>query len=568
MTITQDKRNILGACLENCVHVAGVLNFMQIAEEFGCETQFLGPAVPISKIIAAIHTSTANIIAISYRLTPEVGIQYLTSFIQQIRAKNLDNRIYLLGCLPELAETAKKLHFFRKIFQGGESIDEIALLLKGEVIQKQKPEEVSTLLERIALKSPYPIIRTHFGLTSLNKTLDGVNKIAESKLVDVISIAPDQPAQEWLQHPDILKTLPSGAGGVPIRSENDLQQLYDYSRCGNYPLLRIYAGTQDLIQNAALFERTLNNAWTATPIFWYSELDGRGPAKLFNAITEHFDNIRWHARHNIPVEVNDPHQWALRNAPDHLVVADAFLSAKIAKDLGVSTYVEQLMFNTPYGNTYKMDLARVLAMIEIVEPLQSENFTVLRETRAGLMYFDADPTVAKGQLVASTVHQMAVSPHIMHVVSYCEADHAATPTDIIESVKLIKRVVHDSVKGLPDLRLDPVIQARKTELLHEAWLLLKGYETLAQKFTEDNPYLSPLALVEAVKIGLFDAPQLQGNPVAKGELITRIIDGKCVMVDTNNQQRSEVVRLEEFQLGSPVQSSSKSEVLLIRGEEN
>jgi len=268
------------------------------------------------------------------------------------------------------------------------------------------------------------------------------------------------------------------------------------------------------------------------------------------------------------VEVNDPHQWALRNAPDHLVVADAFLSAKIAKDLGVHTYVEQLMFNTPYGNTYKMDLARVLAMIEIVETLQSENFRVLRETRAGLMYFDADPAVAKGQLVASTVHQMAVSPHIIHVVSYCEADHAATPSDIIESVKLIKRVVHDSVKGLPDLSLDPVIQARKTELLHEARVLLKGYETLAQQFTEDNPYLSPLALVEAVKIGLFDAPQLKGNPVAKGELNTRIIDGKCVMVDTNNQQRSEVARLEELQLVSPVQSSSKSEVLLIRGEEN
>jgi hypothetical protein len=571
MTLTQEKKIILGACLENCVHVAGVLNFMQIAEEFGCDTQFLGPAVPISKIITAIRTSNANIIAISYRLTPKVGIQYLTSFIHQIRKNNLNDRMYLLGCLPELRESAEKFHFFHKIFQGGESIDDIAMLLKGEVIQKRKPGDVSTLLERVALKSPYPIIRTHFGLTSLEETLDGVNAIAESRLVDVISLAPDQPAQEWLQHPEILKTFPSGAGGVPIRSEEDLQQLYDYSRCGNYPLLRIYAGTQDLVQNAALFKRTLNNAWTATPIFWYSELDGRGPDKLFDAITEHFENIQWHARHNIPVEVNDPHQWALRNAPDHMVVADAFLSAKIAKDLGVRTYVEQLMFNTPYGNSYKMDLARVLAMIEIVEPLQSENFTVLRETRAGLMYFDADPAIAKGQLVASTVHQMAVSPHIMHVVSYCEADHAATPADIIESVKLIKRVVHDSVKGLPDMTQDPLVQARKQELLHEARLLLKGFELLAQRIpeAEANPYLSPRVLTEAVKIGLFDAPQLQGNPVAKGELRTRIIDGKCVMVDKNNQPWPEMTRLEELQLLEREHTlPTDAKGLLIRGEEN
>ena len=226
MTLTQEKRIILGACLENCVHVAGVLNFMQVAEEFGCDTQFLGPAIPISKIITAIQTSNANIIAISYRLTPQVGIQYLTSFIQQIRKNKLDDRMYLLGCLPELRETAKKLHFFHKIFQGGESIDEIALLLKGEVIQKRKPSEVSTLLERIALKTPYPIIRTHFGLTSLEETLDGVNNIAESKLVDVISLAPDQPAQELFQRPALLQNSLKGAGGIPIRSTEHLQEIY------------------------------------------------------------------------------------------------------------------------------------------------------------------------------------------------------------------------------------------------------------------------------------------------------------------------------------------------------
>ena len=45
MNFKQEKKIILGACLENCVHVAGVLNFMQIAEEFGFEAELLGFAV-------------------------------------------------------------------------------------------------------------------------------------------------------------------------------------------------------------------------------------------------------------------------------------------------------------------------------------------------------------------------------------------------------------------------------------------------------------------------------------------------------------------------------------------
>ena len=39
-----DNRKYLGTCLENCVHVAGILNFFRIANEVGYETKFLGPA--------------------------------------------------------------------------------------------------------------------------------------------------------------------------------------------------------------------------------------------------------------------------------------------------------------------------------------------------------------------------------------------------------------------------------------------------------------------------------------------------------------------------------------------
>ncbi len=283
-------------------------------------------------------------------------------------------------------------------------------------------------------KFHFLLYAAHYGLPSLDDTYRGIRKISKSKVLDIISIAPDQAAQEWFHHPEIIRKKPKGSGGVPIRKKEHLDKLYENSQIGNHPLLRIYSGTQDLVKNAELFYATLNNAWAAIPIFWYSQLDGRGPLPVQNAIEEHFVAIRWHAEKNIPVEVNDPHQWGLRSATDQMVVADAYLCAKIAKELGVTHYIEQLMFNTPAGNTFKMDLARVLAMIDIVSPLIDEKFTIYKETRTGLAYLANDPTVAKGQLAASTMIQLSVQPHIVHVVSFSEANHAANADDIIESL--------------------------------------------------------------------------------------------------------------------------------------
>lgn len=539
--MTHNGKQILGACVEDCIHVAGILGFMQLAEDFGFHTKFLGPAISIDKIIEEIEKRDYEIVAISYRLTPDTGFQIIKQFIQNIQNKNLTEKIYVLGCLPNLREKMEDFNFFDYIYTGGETVDDLLPLLRKSTSNKEQdliyPDD---LIPRIQFKQPYPVIRAHFGLPSIEITEKGIKQLARSKVLDIISIAPDQAAQEWLHHPDVIKNRPKGTGGVPIRSEDDLIRLYKASKTGNHPLLRIYSGTQDLLKNAQLFQDTIKNAWAAIPIFWYSELDGRGPCKLEDAIQEHLDVIKWHAEQGIPVEINDPHQWGLRMASDRLVVADAYISAKIAKKLGVKTYIEQLMFNTPTGNTWKMDLARVLAMIDIVEPLVSNNFKILRETRAGLAYLSPDPHAAKGQLVASTIHQMAVRPHIMHIVSYCEGTHAAKPDDIIESCKLVKRVIQDSLKGLPNIVSDPEVQNRKRELITEAKLIVEEFERLGEIIGTGNPYLSSETLTEAVRSGLFDAPHLKGNPAAKAEIKTRIIDGKCIpILDKTQQGRNE-----------------------------
>ncbi|MHA1476047.1 MAG: methionine synthase, partial [Promethearchaeota archaeon] len=173
-------------------------------------------------------------------------------------------------------------------------------------------------------------------------------------------------------------------------------------------------------------------------------------------------------------------------------------------------------------------------------------FEVIRETRAGLAYFTQNEEIAKGQLCASTMIQMSIRPHIMHVVSYCEASHAALPEDIIESCTLLKRLIQDSVVGLPDYTKDPIIENRKNEILQEAQVLLDYIFKLGLSQGYEDPLLSPKFLTMIVQKGILDAPQLIGNNWALGKIKTRIINGKCVVVDSSDSPISEKIRLSQI----------------------
>jgi len=46
-------KTVIAAALGECVHVAGVTNFLRLAEAAGWRTVFLGPAVPVEQVLAA-----------------------------------------------------------------------------------------------------------------------------------------------------------------------------------------------------------------------------------------------------------------------------------------------------------------------------------------------------------------------------------------------------------------------------------------------------------------------------------------------------------------------------------
>jgi len=370
----------------------------------------------------------------------------------------------------------------------------------------------------------------------------GIAQIAEARVLDVISLGTDQDAQENFFHPERQDRRRTGAGGVPVRSADDYRSLYAASRSGNYPLLRTYSGTDDFIQLAELYVETINIAWCAIPLFWFNAMDGRGPWDLEGSIREHQDVMRWYGTRGIPVELNEPHHWGMRDAPDTVFVASAYLAAYNARESGVRDYIAQLMFNSPPGHSDAMDLAKMLAVIALIEPLQSEDFRIWKQTRTGLLSYPVDSTAARSHLSASIYLQMALKPHIIHVVGHTEADHAATADDVIESCGLARRAIETALRGQPDMTADPRVRNRADQLVQETVLLLHAIRGIAAPNVAD-PLTDPSTLARAVAIGLLDAPQLRNNRFAPGRVITRVIDGACLTVDSNGKPIDERVRI-------------------------
>lgn len=244
---------------------------------------------------------------------------------------------------------------------------------------------------------------------------------------------------------------------------------------------------------------------------------------------ENQEVMKWHGDRNIPVEVNDPHHWSLRDAHDAIGVAVAYLAAYNAKKMGAKHYIAQYMFNVPAFMSPQMDLAKMLAKIDLVESLVDEDFIVYRQARAGLASFPADLNQAKGQLASSAYLAMAIKPHIYHVVGYCEAHHAARADDIIESCKIVRGVIRNEFLGTVDMTKDELVQERKVELIEEATLILEAIKSLNPM--GKDPLSDVETLARAVEIGLLDTPQFKGNPAAKGELVTRLVEGALYPYD-------------------------------------
>jgi len=379
----------------------------------------------------------------------------------------------------------------------------------------------------------------------MEATVYGIKKIAEARVLDVISLGTDQDAQENFFRPDRQDVRRKGAGGVPVRSADDFKQLYEASRTGNYPLMRTYSGTDDFIRQAELFMETINNAWCAIPLFWFNRMDGRGPWDLAGSILEHQQVMSWYGERNIPVELNEPHHWGMRDASDVVFVVSAYLSAYNAKKFGVRDYIAQLMFNSPPGTSDAMDLGKMLAVLEMISPLSGPDFRIWLQTRTGLLSYPLEPAAARAHLSSNIYLQMSLRPDIVHIVGQTEADHAATADEIIEASLMARRSIENALRGQPDMTCDESVLRRKEELIAEAKVTLAAISSLAYHDLKD-PFTDPETLAKSITMGIMDAPQLKNNLFAKGEARTAIVEGACVAVNANGFPIKEEVRIEKL----------------------
>ncbi len=537
-------KTVVAGALGECAHVAGVMNFLRLAEAAGWRTVFLGPAVSVQEMLKAARREKADLVGVSYRLTPENGARLLGDFCEAADDLREAGTRFVFGGTPLVAQEARAIGFFERVFDGTESTDMVLAYLKGQahggLAQEDYPQ---TTVERIGWKSPFPLLRHHFGLPTLEATVQGVARIAEAQVLDVISLGIDQDAQANFFHPERQDPRARGAGGVPVRSADDYRALYAASRRGNHPLMRTYSGSDDLIQLAAMYVETIHNAWCAVPIFWFNQMDGRGPLGLEESVRAHQELMAWYGERDIPVELNEPHHWGMRDAPDVIYVVAAYLSAHNARAFGVRDYIAQLMFDSPPGVAEAMDLAKMLAALELIAPLQRAGFRIWRQTRTGLLSYPLDLDAARAHLAASVYFQMSLRPHIVHVVGHTEAHHAATADDVIEACKLARRAIENALHGQPRMAADAAVQERKEELVEQAQVTLAAIRALADHGVAD-PLTDAATLARAVTSGVLDAPHLRNNPFARGEIITRVdARGACVAVNAAGRAISEEERI-------------------------
>jgi methylmalonyl-CoA mutase cobalamin-binding subunit len=527
-----DQPTVVAAALGECVHVAGVMNFLRLAEAAGWRTVFLGPAVDTETVLRAARQEGADLVGVSYRLTPETGERLLGGFAEAADELHSQGVRFAFGGTPPVARRAEAIGFFERVFDGEQPAEEILAYLRGQSTSPRREEDFpQRMIERIQWKDPYPILRHHFGLPTMQATLEGIREIASASVLDVISLGVDQDAQANFFHSERQNPQATGAGGVPVRTAQDYRALYQASRQGNFPLLRTYSGTDDFLRLAEMYVETIHIAWCAIPLFWFNRMDGRGPWDLEGSIREHQRLMAWYGEREIPVELNEPHHWGMRDAPDVIFVVSAFLSAYNARAFGVRDYIAQLMFNSPPGLSDAMDLAKMLACLKIIEPLRGEDFRIWRQTRTGLLSYPLHPAEARAHLAASVYLQMALRPHIVHIVGHTEADHAATADDVIEACGLARRAIENALRGAPDMTRDPRVQERTDHLVAEARLTLQAIQSLGDG-SQADPLADPAVLSAAVSQGILDAPHLRNNPFARGQVET-LIDprGACVAVD-------------------------------------
>ena len=175
-------KTIVAGALGECVHVAGISNLLRLAESVGWRTVFLGPAVPIETFLEVAKREKADLVGVSYRLTPETGERLLAEFAEAAADLHEQGVRFAFGGTPPVSRKAELLEgFFDAVFDGSQSREEILAYLRGETNEDLgEANYPQTTVERINWKAPFPLLRHHLVCRAWKPALTNQNCRCES----------------------------------------------------------------------------------------------------------------------------------------------------------------------------------------------------------------------------------------------------------------------------------------------------------------------------------------------------------------------------------------------------
>jgi len=524
----------------------------------------LHPETPASgRLLASwIKHNGLDSLGFSYRLDPEDGLRYFAALVAFLDAAALRSgsggplsRLYFAG-LPRACELVReRFPWIDGTFGGDESpaecldllglpraslppalaagaaYDEARLAFGRELVASGEYRAVGpvdrsgsprfglrgdSLASRVAYgeaRGLPPLMRAHVGpylpdrREAVELFMDWARRLARGGLLDVLSIGSSQLSQsrfgeDWTGLPD--------GGGVPIATAEEFGRAWEAAR----PMLvRTYAGSKDVPALARMYEERLDMAWHAFSLWWFCEIDGRGPNSVMRNLLEHEEALRYVASTGKPFEPNVPHHFAFRGADDASYVASGYVAARAAKEAGIRRLVLQVMLNTPRSTSGVQDLAKARALLALVRSLEGPDFKAYLQPRAGLGYFSPDADKAKAQLAASTALMDDIepgdarSPQVIHVVGHSEARGLADPDVVEESVRITRYALSEyrvrRARGLvPDMGADHEAAARTEALVAEARELVAAIESSVSR-----PWTAA-GLYEILASGFFPVPGL------------------------------------------------------------
>lgn len=554
-------------------HTLGIVSFAQILRDCGIRVEIADETVSaeidglpgrasIEALARWVRDRRVAVLGFSYRLDPARGAEVFASLAERLRAGKLlaadggpIRALWFAGLPPACREAARRVPSVDALFQGDETYQEILekLGLPPHLVPEQASAELAydkarldlgaqivknrdylavvpvdrsgspgfgrrgeRLLDRVrhgvANRLP-PLMRAHVGPYGEDRAqavalfLDWTKRLARGGLLDVLSVGSSQLTQS--RFGEDWAGLPNG-GGVPINSPAEYRRVWEAAR----PMfVRTYAGTKRVQDMAAMHAESLDIAWHALSLWWFSKLDGRGENTVLENLGEHFEALRVIAAQGKPMEPNVPHHFAFRGCDDVGYIVSGYVAAKVAKSQGVRTLVLQTMLNTPKYTWGVQDIAKARALRALVRELEGPDFSVILQPRGGLDYFSPDLDKARAQLAAVTMLMDDIepdddsSPQIIHVVSYSEGVRLADPDVVEESVRIARYALAEYRRlkrsgDMPEYGRDSIVRARAAHLRDEARRMIRFIEA-----TIPDTY-SPRGLYAMMRGGVFPLPWL------------------------------------------------------------